>query len=167
MRTVTTRLLIRIAFGLLATLAGSVCAAVPAHANACDVPFNGTYTATSDGQWAMTRDSYHDEDTVVATWTVTTTCSDYLDCAGTVTSDQGWSGNAVCDAGTWTVTHEIPGWEPCADGTAVTGEQKFMFTTISDLKELTGWDETLGPSGGCGKNQWQSIKMPFKLTKIG
>ncbi len=167
MHNVTMRLLIRGTCGVLAAMLAAVICAAPAHAAACDVPFNGTFTATSDGQWAMTRDSYHDEATVVATWTVTTTCSDYLDCTGKVTSDQGWTGNAVCDGGTWTVTHDIPGWEPCADGTAVTGQQKFMFVTIDNPNEFTHSGQTVGPSGGCGKNQWLTIRMPFKLTKIG
>lgn len=152
---------------LASILAVLVFGSAPASANSCDVPFNGTFTATSDGQWAMTRDSYHDEQTVVATWNVTTTCTNYLDCTGQVRSDQGWVGNAVCDAGTWTVTHDIPGWEPCADGTSATGTQKFMFVTIDNPNEFTGWDKTVGPSGACGKNQWQTVRMPFKLNKTG
>jgi hypothetical protein len=154
-----------------AALAGAcvVCGIVmasPAHAVACDVPLNGRYTAKSDGEWAKTRDSFHDEATVIATWTTTTSCTDALDCTGQVSSDQGWSAAAKCQSGMWTVTHEVPGWEPCADGTAVTGEQKFIFWTLNDPARFSGWDKTVGPSGGCGINQWQTVKMPFTLTKI-
>jgi hypothetical protein len=152
---------------LAVMLTALVLGTAPAHAGDCSVPFNGTYTATSDGQWAMTRDSYHDEQTVVATWTVTTTCNNYIDCTGTVVSDQGWTGNAECDAATWTVTHDIPSWQPCADGTFAPGTQKFMFVSTSNPNEFTGWDKTVGPSGACGKNQWNTIRMPFKLNKIG
>jgi hypothetical protein len=165
---ISTRFLVRAVGAVLASLlAVLIFGSTPASAIACDMPFNGTFTATSDGQWAMTRDSYHDEKTVVGTWTVTTTCSDYIDCSGTVASDQGWTGNAVCDAGTWTVTHEIPSWQPCADGTSAPGTQKFMFVSTDNPNEFTGWDKTVGPSGACGKNQWLTIRMPFKLNKIG
>lgn len=154
----------------VATLAVAVIVAVGnaavASATDCTIPFNGTYTATSDGQWAQTRDSYHDEATVVATWNVTSTCSTFLDCTGNVTSSQGWNAGSFCRAGLWHVVHEVPGWEPCADGTAVTGQQHFTFSSIDNPNEFTGWDKTKGPSGGCGINQWQTVKMPFKLVKI-
>ena len=73
---------------------------------------------------------------------------------------------AFCGAGLWHVIHDVPGWEPCADGTAVTGQQHFIFSTLDNPNEFTGWDKTKGPSGGCGINQWQTVKMPFKLIKI-
>jgi hypothetical protein len=142
-----------------------VSAPVPARAGDCAVPFTGTYTAFSDGQWAQTRHSYHDEASVTSSWTVTSTCADYLDCTGQVRSDQGWSGPAVCKSGMWTVTHDVPNWEPCHDGTAVTGQQKFLFRSQTDLAKFEGWDTTLGPSGACGVNQWLVITMPFTLTK--
>lgn len=144
----------------------SICLAVPAHANNCSVIFGGTYTAVSDGVWAKTRGSYHDEATVTATWTVTSTCADYIDCAGRVASDQGWSAPAKCISGLWTVHHEVPNWEPCPDGTAASGLQTFTFASVDDPTTFKGWDKTVGPSGACGVNKWQTVKMPFTLNKI-
>ena len=70
------------------------------HAASCDRPINGTYTATSDGQWAKTREVYHDEVSVVATWTVTSSCDDVMHCDGSVTSQQGWTRDAEPVSGT-------------------------------------------------------------------
>ena len=58
------------------------------------VAINGTFTAFSDGQWAKTNDSYHDELSVTQTWTITSTCATYQDCTGRVTSDQGGVGTS-------------------------------------------------------------------------
>jgi len=163
-RTVTDRR--RLAALLAAVVAASIWLAVPAGATACDAPLNGTYTAFSDGQWAQTRDSYHDEATVMATWTINSTCSSFQDCAGQVTSDQGWTAAAYCQSGLWHVSHDIPNWEPCPDGTAASGHQVFIFSSVNNPNEFSGWDKTIGASGACGINQWQTVRMPFKLTKI-
>ena len=72
----------------------SLVTTAPAQAADCSVPFNGTYTAFSDGQWAKTNDSYHDEVSVTTTWTVTTSCASYIDCTGQVVSDAGWTASA-------------------------------------------------------------------------
>ena len=145
----------------------SVATSARAGAVVCDPPPNGTYTAFSDGQWAQTNDSYHDEAQVTSTWTVTTTCTDYLDCTGRVTSSQGWTADAKCADGLWTVRRHVDNWEPCWDGTAATGLQTFAFATdITAPTNFVGWDKTTGPSGACGKNLWLTINMPFKLTKI-
>lgn len=148
---------------LLAVLS-SMASTAPAHAGDCGVPLNGTYTAFSDGQWAKTNDSYHDEASVTNSWTVTTTCSGYLDCQGQVSSDGGWVASAKCTSGTWIVARDVPNWEPCANGTAATGTQKFNFWSTAPDK-FTGWDKTVGPSGACGINKWLAISMPFTLTK--
>lgn len=161
----TKRLILRAANALLLVALWCLSSAVSAHAGDCDIPFNGTYTAFSDGQWAQTKHSYHDEVSVTATWTVATTCADYLNCMGRVSSDQGWSAPAVCKSGMWSVTHDVPNWEPCADGTAATGQQKFIFWSQTDPAKFEGLDTTLGPSGACGVNQWQTISMSFALTK--
>jgi hypothetical protein len=160
------RLAVRAMGAVLVTAALLVVSApVPARAGDCAVPLGGTYTAFSDGQWAQTGHSYHDEVSVTSTWTVTSTCSDYLDCTGQVSSDQGWRAPAVCKSGLWTVTHDVPNWEPCPDGTAATGKQKFAFQSQTDATKFDGWDTTLGPSGACGVNQWLHVSMPFTLTK--
>ena len=78
-------------------------------------PRSGRGTAFSDGQWAKTNDSYHDEASVTQTWTITSTCTTYQDCTGTVTSDQGWSSaNLVYMSGRWKVSHTVENWERCA-----------------------------------------------------
>jgi hypothetical protein len=60
----------------------------------------------------------------------------------------------------------VPGWQPCRDGTTVTGRQQFTFYRV-DASTLVGKDKTIGPSGACGVSYWLTIEMPFKLTKIG
>src|SRR5262245_18204847 len=56
-----------------------------------DVAINGTYRATSIGNWAKINDQYNNEPTVVSTWTISSTCANFQECTGTLTSDQGWS----------------------------------------------------------------------------
>src|ERR1700730_2232603 len=104
------------ATAVLIAIGSSLPVAGPAHAGHCGVPLNGTYTAFSDGQWAKTNDSYHDETSVTSRWSVTTTCAGYLDCQGQVSSDSGWVAPAKCTSGTWIVARDVPNWEPCADG---------------------------------------------------
>lgn len=150
-----------------AVVAFGTCAAPVAGASD-DVAINGTYTASSDGQWAQTNQSYHDEASVTQTWTITSTCSTFQDCTGRVTSDQGWSGDLVYMSGRWKVSHTVANWEPCADGTALPGEQAFTFWKgYPDRSRLIGWDQTIGPSGACGKNQWLNVTMPLRLTPVG
>lgn len=137
----------------------------PARASSDDPDLNGTYRATSDGQWATTNDQYHDEPTVTSIWTITTSCVNPMECTGQVTSDQGWSAPAQLVGGNmWRVTHDVPHWEPCAnDLPAATGRQVFRFS----IDKLVGDDHTTGPSGACGVNKWLVVDMPFKLVKIG
>jgi hypothetical protein len=152
---------------LTATTVLGFAVAAPADATVCDPPLSGTFTAVSDGQWAKTNDSYHDEATVTSTWTVTSTCANFLDCAGTVTSSQGWSADVQCGAGLWKVRRELDNWEPCADGTAVPGHQMYAFSSdITNPANYVGWDKTVGPSGACGKSYWLNVNMPFKLIKM-
>ncbi|OSC39968.1 hypothetical protein [Mycobacterium decipiens] len=146
-----------------------------ARASKDDVAINGTYRATSIGQYAKTRETYHDEATVVSTWTIRSTCTTTQDCTGTVTSDQGWSAPLYMHDGTmWYVKHEVPNWERCEDGTAFTGQQTFTFYAVDSnglpqtgSPTLAGKDRTVGPSGACGQNQWLTVEMPFRLDKIG
>jgi hypothetical protein len=139
-----------------------------AYATPDDTALKGTYTVISDGQWAQTNESYHDEKSVTQTWTITSTCSSFLDCTGRVTSDQGWSADARYLSGVWRVVRTAENWEPCADGTAAPGEQSFQFwPDKGSPPNLTGWDKTIGPSGACGFNRWLTVTMPLKLIKIG
>jgi len=131
------------------------------------VAINGTYTVFSDGQWAQTNQSYHDETSVTQTWTITSSCTTYQDCTGRVTSDQGWSSdNLVYMSGRWKVSRTVPNWEPCQDGTAAPGEQAFTFWESYPDQHLVGWDQTLGPSGACGFNKWLNVTLPLRLTPV-
>jgi hypothetical protein len=137
----------------------------PAQASPDSIALNGTYSAISDGKSAQTNYSFHDEATVTSTWTITSTCTDPMDCTGRVTSDQGWSANLRLVGGDlWVVVHDVADWEKCQDGSSAPGHQTFKFTADENL---TGWDYTVGPSGACGANKPLTIELPFKLTKTG
>ena len=144
-----------------------------ARADVTQPEINGTFAATSNGEWARTNDSFHDEATIRSTWTITSSCSDPLTCSGTVTSDQGWTSALSFIGGTWFVKRDLPGWEQCWAGTAATGHQVYRFYPVDDdgyvnagSGTLAGEDATTGPSGACGWNKLLVIRMPFKLVKI-
>ena len=136
----------RFVFGV-ALAASVVVGAPPAHADPGDgIALNGTYTAFSDGVWAKTNDSYHDERSVTQTWTITSTCSTYQDCAGRVTSDQGWSADMKYMSGSWIVRRTVDNWEPCIDGTATPGAQIFTFSKgYPEPFPTMVWDTTTCP----------------------
>jgi hypothetical protein len=134
---------------------------------------NGRFLATSNGQWARSNDVFHDEAVVRSTWTIETTCSTVSECTGTVTSDQGWQAEITTHNVEWVVKRDVPSWEPCADGTTVTGKQLYRFypadpTGVADFNSTTyvGLDITTGPSGACGINLPLVISMPFKLIPL-
>lgn len=154
-----------VAATVIATLAVS---AAPHAVAQEEEAINGTFTAFSDGQWARTNNSYHDELSVTQTWTITSTCTTYQDCTGRVTSDQGWSGDLVFMSGRWKVSRIVENWEPCIDGTALPGTQAFIFWRgYPDRSQYLGWDKTEGPSGACGFNKVLDVEMPLKLTRVG
>jgi hypothetical protein len=143
----------------------------PAVASAsAEVALNGTFRAFSDGVWAKTNDRYHDEDSVVSTWTITSSCSTYQDCSGRVISDNGWTGTLRYLSGQWRVDRHIADWQRCPDGSSAPGTQSFTFAPPRaddvDQPKLLGWDSTTGPSGACGVNEWLNITMPFTLTAV-
>jgi hypothetical protein len=157
-----------------AGVAGGVGMAPPARAY--DPAINGTYTATVIGDWARTRQVYHDEAVVRSTWGISSSCSTAQDCTGQVTSDQGWSAPLTMHDGlTWYVKRDIPNWETCPDGTTFTGRDNFYFYPANpDTGEnllgspvLAGREHTVGPSGACGTNSPLLIDQPFRLDKIG
>jgi hypothetical protein len=140
-----------------------------------DVAINGTYRATSIGNWAKINDQYNNEPTVTAIWTIASTCTTFEECAGTVTSDQGWSAPLYTrDGNRWYVKHEVANWERCPDGTAYTGQQTYTFYPVgasNGLSQLgsptlTGLNTTIGPSGACGQNRWLDIELPLRLDKL-
>jgi hypothetical protein len=142
-----------------------------------EVAINGTYRVTSIGNWAKINDQYNGEPTTVQTWTLSSTCTSFLECDGTLKSDEGWSSRLYMQDGTlWYARHEVPNWERCQDGTAFTGKQTFAFYPADPggsgefiLKSpvMAGKNKTVGPSGACGQNQWLTIEMPMRLDKIG
>lgn len=159
---------------LAAGVTGGLAAGPSARASQDELALNGTYRATSIGTWARTNDTYHDEATVVSTWTISSTCTTAQDCAGTVTSDQGWSAPLTMRDGTlWKVAHDVPDWEKCPDGSSYPGHQLYTFYPVDPAGQvrlgsptLGGFDKTTGPSGACGRNYWLVIEMPFRLDRI-
>jgi hypothetical protein len=166
------------------TVAGSVGTATPAHASNYGVELNGTYRVTSIGNWAKTNDVFIDEPTVVQTWTMSSSCTSPQRCEGQVSSDQGWTSELRLGGGEgtpdsvgdfWVVDHVVDNWEPCPDGTAATGHQKFIFWGIDPLTNrremtrvglLSGVDKTKAASGACGINKPLIIELPVRLDKL-
>lgn len=139
-----------------------------------DVAINGTFRATSIGDYAQTNDQYKGEPTVYQTWTISSTCDSTLECHGQVTSDQGWTAPLyMTDGEMWKVRREVPNWERCEDGSAFTGVQTFFFYPVNDnggfqigSRVFAGKDKTVGPSGACGQNQWLDVAMPLRLDQL-
>ena len=139
-----------------------------------EVAINGTFRATSIGDWAQRNDQYFGEPTVYQIWTISSTCETFQECHGTVTSDQGWSAPLYMNDGEmWKVKRDVPNWERCEDGTAFSGQQTFYFFPVNDnggyqvgSRVLSGKDKTVGPSGACGQNQWLDIAMPLRLDQL-
>jgi hypothetical protein len=142
-----------------------------------EVAINGTYRVTSIGNWAKINDQYNGEPTTVQVWTLNSTCSTFLECDGTVKSDEGWTARLyMIDGISWYARREIPNWERCEDGTAFTGKQTFSFYPVNPdgsgyvelgSPVLAGRNKTVGPSGACGQNQWLTVDLPVRIDKIG
>ena len=148
---------------------------IPAAANASedDWGLNGTFTATSNGDWAKTNEQFRNEASVRQTWTISTTCVNPADCVGQVSSDQGWTAPIYSKAGLWYLKRSIPGWEPCPDGTVADGLQMFRFFAGDPLtgqalpsgsNTYLGEDITKSASGSCGINKPLVVNMPFKMV---
>lgn len=175
------------------TLLGSLGTAMPAHASNYGIELNGTYRVISNGEWATSSAGPHgagggqvyiDQQTVIQTWTMTSSCSSPRICTGEVTSDQGWTAPLRLGGGAqspgavgdfWVVDRVIDNWAPCPDGTAWPGNQKYMFwgwnPVISErnlkiVDFLAGLDTTKAASGICGVNKPLVIEMPMRLEKI-
>jgi hypothetical protein len=158
-----------------ATVVGGLATASTARATTKEeVAINGTYRATSIGDWSRTNDQYNGEATVTSTWTISSSCVTFQECHGTMTSDQGWSAPLyMIDGIMWYIKRDVPNWERCADSTAYTGQQTFYFYPVDSNGEfhlgsptLAGKDKTVGPSGACGHNQWLDVTMPLRLDKV-
>ncbi|OBF18550.1 hypothetical protein [Mycobacterium sp. ACS4331] len=143
-----------------------------APASAQEWGINGTFITSSNGDWARVNDRYEDQPRVVSTWTISTSCTSPTDCAGTVTSDQGWTAPIYTTNGLWYIKRAVPNWRYCADGVPVEGLQTYMFHPVTAdgrydytyaSGEFAGEDRTIGPSGSCGRNQWPVIRIPFYM----
>ena len=159
-----------------ASALGSVSMAPPAWAS--DPAINGTFTATVVGDWARTREVNHQEAVTRSTWTISTSCTTAQDCAGQVSSDQGWTASVkMTDGLNFYAKRDIPNWEVCPDGTAFPGKDYFYFypadpetginTFDTGSPVLAGREQTVGPSGACGVNLPLSISQPIRLDRIG
>lgn len=165
------RVLVGISTVVIAVIA--VTGAIPSACAADGWGLNGTYTATSNGEWAKTNDIFHNEESIRSTWTISTTCSYPTECTGTVTSSWGWTAPIYQTGGVWYVKHPVDKWQPCPDGTAAPGLQVFRFAPTNPDGDgvdpsspvLTGADETTGVSGACGRSKTVFISMPFKLIR--
>lgn len=152
---------------LAGVLALALALATPAGADTdySDIELNGTFTAFSNGLMAKTNDRDRDEESVTATWTVESTCQNFLECTGRVVSDRGWEAKLTYLDNRWRAVHIIEGWMKCPDGSTAPGEQYFSFyRDFLNPTRWVGWDKTVGPSGACGVNQWLAVEMPFVLT---
>jgi len=146
--------------------------APPAGANP-DWGINGTFATSSNGEWAKLNERYEKQPSERSTWTISSTCSSPSTCTGTVDSDQGWSAPIYTTNGMWYLKRLIPEWRFCADGSPVEGLQVYKIYPVGfdghyDLSsdEYTGEDQTTGPSGSCGRNQWPAVRMPFYMKKL-
>lgn len=134
---------------------------------------NGTYIATSNGEWARKNEVFVDQASLRSAWTVRTQCSYPGECTGTVDSQWGWSAPIYQKSGVWYVKHTVENWIPCPDGTSAPGLQVFRFkamtpeggTSDPTSDTLVGEDITTGVSGACGVSKPVYINMPFKLVK--
>ena len=138
-----------------------------------NVEINGTFSVVSNGEWAKMNDRYQDEPSVRSTWTVTSTCSTAITCAGKVTSSLGWTEDIYTNSGIWFVKHYVPDWIPCPDGTRAPGLQVYRFYPVNEeglalrgSNLLVGEDKTTGDSGNCGRNKSLVLRLPVKISKI-
>lgn len=159
-------------------VAGSLSTATPAYADDFGVALNGTYRVMSDGEWAKRGmapgggDVFFDQQTVIETWTVTSSCVSPIECTGEVKSDRGWTGTLRLDD-FWFVDHDIADWIPCPNGTFAPGHQKFILWGFVPAKNernfntdfLVGRNVTKSPSGACGRNQPMVIELPVKMER--
>lgn len=158
---------VTVAFAVTVALA----TAAPGHAEYPSL--NGVFTAQSNGDWAKTNQKYEDQASTVSRWTISSSCTTFLDCSGTVVSDRGWTAPISTTNGMWVVKRQIDGWQPCPDGSSAAGTQMIKFVPVDadglpDVNSPTfgGEDITKSASGSCGRNQSLVIRMPFRMERI-
>jgi hypothetical protein len=168
---------VRVAGAVSAAVAvlGSLGLATPASASNYGVELNGTYRMIMNGDWAKTNEVFMNEQTQVQTWTLSSSCESPIRCSGTVTIDQGWTAPMTNTGDYWLAERVVENWEPCQDGTAAPGTQRFWFwgwdpiasqrsTKIRDL--LAGRVRTQAESGNCGINKPLVIEVPIRLEQL-
>jgi hypothetical protein len=163
-----------LATAVLLSAASSCCVIAAPRAHALDMALNGKYQATSNGDWAQTDEVYRQEASVRSVWTISMSCVSATRCSGRVDSDAGWSSDIVTLSGLeYVVKLDRPNWEPCANGTTVTGHQRYHFYPAGpggfygpDSTTYAGWDKTTGEGAGCGRNDKLQIELPFRLEKL-
>jgi hypothetical protein len=163
------------AVGVVVTAVTGFLIATPnASASTYGIELNGSYSVTSNGDWAETNDSYRDEQTVRQTWTISSSCTGPTQCTGNMVSDQGWTAPIKFTENRWIVTREIPNWAPCGEGPPATGHQMFMFWGVdndgkvnaTNTSQLGGRERTNTDSGSCGISKPLVITMPVRLEKL-
>lgn len=133
--------------GVLAAMAAPAIAAMAlAGGAAADPPLlNGTYNS-ADG------DPYN-------VWTIATSCGP-TGCAGTVTSNQGWSTPTTLTDGRWVFTVTKPGGLTCDDGHYEPAVVSMSVDPVS-LSGVVSSDSNFGCAGGI------VTQSPFQLQKVG
>lgn len=153
---------------------GSVGPAPAAQAGDFGVNISGTWQVFSDGEWARTNEVLIDERSVLETWTVNVSCTSPIECSGEVTSSLGWTGTARL-SDFWYVSHEVPNWMPCPNGTWATGYQTFILWGVNpatreritrNIQTFAGRNVTKSISGACGVNNPKVIELPVRMEKI-
>lgn len=167
----------RVIGGMAATaivVLGSLGAPPAAQAENWGVDISGSWQVFSDGDWARTNQVKFKQQSVMETWTVSTSCVSPIECSGTVTSSLGWTGTARLD-NFWYVEHDVPNWIPCPNGTFATGHQKFLLwgvnpeteqSVMRNIQTFAGRNITSSDSGACGVNNPLVIELPVKAQKL-
>ncbi|MGV0740547.1 hypothetical protein ABQF35_29750 [Mycobacterium syngnathidarum] len=141
--------------------------------NASDWALNGSFVATSIGDWATKNGVYEDAASARDNWKIAMTCADVVTCSGTVVSGAGWSADITTTNGEYVVKRLISDWQTCLDGSVSAGHQLFRFFPVDADGAMEpgstvfgGYLNTAGDSGACGVNKSLQIDMPFRLDKI-
>ena len=159
---------------VIVTAAASLGLTFAAPAGADDAwGINGTFEVSSNGDLAKVNERFQDQPGERATWTINTQCISPTECTGTVNSTDGWSAPIYTTNGLWFLKRVIPEWRFCADGRPVEGLRTYKIYPVGfdghvdeSSDEYTGENQTVGPSGSCGRNQHPQIRMPFYMKKV-
>ena len=153
-----------------AVLTAGLASAAPAGAEPNGI--NGHFAVNSNGDWAKINERYEQQPSERENWTISTQCSAPSLCAGTVTSDAGWTAPIYTTNNLWLVKRVITNWKYCEDGVPIDGLRTYKIYPVAadgmtdptyTSGEYAGENYTVGPSGGCGKNQPPAIRIPFYM----